>query len=304
MRKLKFDLSVETNALLCPNPEAFYSKAYITENVINNFRTVPGVKESTKLAKNTFDNVLQSETCTWSATDSVLDAVDITVCKVSAMVQICQYDLENSYISMQMAKGDANWEVSNFMNSYWEELGNEITAEIQDIRWNGNTDIASGTTSLCDGYIKTITGSTATQVTGGTIVSSNIIDAIISATTNMPEQVKGKKADIRIYMSATNALLFQIATLSINTNFNYTGELDLKFAGYEIAVQESMSNDFIVIGNKNNFVYAFDGEGDASALKAVNLIDTVVEPIIRTRAALKLGFHILNEDEIVYYEAL
>jgi hypothetical protein len=41
MRNLKFDLDVETNALLCPNPDEFYSKAYLTEDIADNYRTLP-----------------------------------------------------------------------------------------------------------------------------------------------------------------------------------------------------------------------------------------------------------------------
>ena len=32
IRNLKFDLDVDTNALLCPNPDEFYSKAYLTRH--------------------------------------------------------------------------------------------------------------------------------------------------------------------------------------------------------------------------------------------------------------------------------
>ena len=49
MRKLKFDLQVDPTALLAANPEAFYSAAYLTSDVPNNFRTLPGVKYQTKL---------------------------------------------------------------------------------------------------------------------------------------------------------------------------------------------------------------------------------------------------------------
>jgi hypothetical protein len=306
MRNLKFALDVETNALLCPNPQEFYSKSYITENVVDNFRTVPGVKESTKLAKNTFDNVIKAESCTWSAVDSILDAVDITVCKVNVMTQICQYDLESSFVSLQMAKGDANYEVASFMTQYWADLSAEVEAEIQDIRWNGNTSL-TGATYLkeCDGYLKKIDASTAvTKTTGATITAANIVSAITIAVTGLPEAVKGKKQDARIYMSAKNALLYSIATLGLNNNFNYTGELPLAFAGFKIAVQESMSDSFVIASNKNNMVYAFDGEGDSKAVKAVNLIDTVAEPVIRTRLGLKMGFHLLNENEISIYKAV
>ena len=57
----------------------------------------------------------------------------------------------------------------------------------------------------------------------------------------------------------------------------------------------------MVLTLKDNLIYAFDGEGDASALKAVNLEDTVAEPLLRTRTNLKVGFHYVNPTEIAYY---
>ena len=104
-RKLKFDLDIETNALLCANPDEFYSRAYLTEDLVDNYRTLPGIKSATKLANVTFGNILAPSTCSFSAPNDQLDAIDIDVCPLSAMAQICQFDLEQSFVSLQMAQG-------------------------------------------------------------------------------------------------------------------------------------------------------------------------------------------------------
>jgi hypothetical protein len=62
-----------------------------------------------------------------------------------------------------------------------------------------------------------------------------------------------------------------------------------------------MPNNHMVLTLKSNLIYAFDGEGDGKALKAVNLNDTVAEPYLRTRANLKVGFAYVNPTEIVLY---
>jgi hypothetical protein len=100
-------------------------------------------------------------------------------------------------------------------------------------------------------------------------------------------------------MNADSAMLYSISTLSLNTNFNYTGELSLTFAGYQISIQEGMPANTIVVALKDDLLYLYDGEADASTLKAVNLADTTNEPIIRTKASLKIGFGLLNEEQIV-----
>ena len=308
MRELKFSLDVEANALLCPNPSEWFVKSYIQENVADNFRTVPGVKESTKISKNTFEDILQVAGCSWSATDTILDAEDIDVCKADVMVQVCQYDLESSFVSQKMAQGDANWNESEFFAHYWEDLQNSVAEAIQLVRWNGDKQSADATLKVCDGYLVKLENTSAypgvkeyTTFTDNSFTKDNIVDAIAGTVALLPEGVLAHEADMRIYMSASNAFKYQLATLGLNHDFNYTGKLPLSFAGYKVSVQPGMSNDYIVVGNKNSFVYAFDGEGDAKNLKIVNLADTTAEPIIRTRVGLKMGFHILDEGNEVAY---
>ena len=72
MRNLKFDLNVDSSALLCPNPNEFYGKAYITEDVVNNFRTSPGIKSKTKVATTSFANLLKDSSCDFVAGDQTL----------------------------------------------------------------------------------------------------------------------------------------------------------------------------------------------------------------------------------------
>ncbi len=57
----------------------------------------------------------------------------------------------------------------------------------------------------------------------------------------------------------------------------------------------------MVLTLKDNLIYAFDGEGDGKALKAINLEESIAEPKLRTRANLKIGFYLSNPAEIVYY---
>ena len=59
----------------------------------------------------------------------------------------------------------------------------------------------------------------------------------------------------------------------------------------------------IVASPRLNFIYAFDAEGDGKALRAINLADTIAEPVIRTRANMKVGFTHVNGNEIVFYNS-
>jgi hypothetical protein len=309
MRKLKFDLNVEPNALLCPNPQEFYSKAYITEDIVDNYRPIPGVKSATKIANVLFDNVLKPSACNFSAEPQTLDAIDIDVCPVSAMAELCRFDLEASFVSLQMVKGsNGSFEVPAFMAYYWDEMAKEIADEIAQLRWKGNTGSpATGTfLDLCDGYeVKfendedIITdGITPTNITPG-----NVLDEMASVYAALPGKVRAAKRDLRFYISSNVYASYQLAAALGNTLTYITESLGDTFLGIKIVVCDGMSNDTMVLTSKNNLIYAFDGEDDGKALKAVNLEDSVAEPLLRTRANIKIGFFYTNPDEIVFYKA-
>lgn len=314
MRKLKFDLQVDPTALLAANPEAFYSAAYLTSDVPNNFRTLPGVKYQTKLGTVVFGNVLQSSTCAWPTPGSNddLSAVLIDVCAVSGMAQICQFDLEQSFVSLQMTKGsNSDFSVASFMNFYWETMAKTVAQDIESIRWQGDTLSLNPTLALCDGYEKKLTAGLTPPpgvtpvISGG---SGNITNftaletAISTAFALLPASVASKTEDLRIYLPTQLVNIYRLGVASGNTNAYITQDLSLTYLGIKIVQCQGMSNNTFVITLKDNLIYAFDAEGDSSDLRAVNLRDTVAEPYIRTRADMKIGFHYVNPGEIVFYQ--
>jgi len=304
MNKLKFDLTVETNALLCPNPQEFYSKAYITSDIADNYRTLPGIKSATKLANVAFDNLLKASTCNFVAGDQSLDAIDIDVCAVSALAEACRFDLEQSFLSLQMVKGsNASFEVPSFMAYYWDEMAKEVEAEIEQIRWKGNT-LLTGTTflNLCDGYEKKLLAdSSVVDVTLTAITSANVIAAMTAMVSALPAVLQSKTGDLRLYVAPNVAMAYRIAAALGNTQAYITESLGLTFLGIKIVIAEGMSTNKMVLTRKSNLIYAFDGEGDSKELKAINLEDTVAEPLLRTRANMKIGFSFVNPTEIVYF---
>jgi hypothetical protein len=304
MRNLKFDLDVQANALLCPNPTEFYSKAYISQEIADNFRAVPGIKSSTKIANVAFDNLLKASTCNFTAGAQDLDAVDVDVCAISAMAEICQFDLETSFLANQMAKGsNGDFSVKSFMDYYWAEMSSEINEEISTIMWVGDTTI-TGTTflNLCDGFEKKLNAdSDVVDVTLTAVTTSNVISILTTVLQALPASLKNKKADLRFYVASNVALAYEIAAAQGNTMAYVTESLGFKFLGIKMVVCEGMTDSRIVLTRKQNMIYAFDGEGDSKELKAINLTETIAEPLIRTRANMKIGFEFTNPTEIVFF---
>ena len=303
MRRLKFDLSVATDALLCPNPEEFYSRAYISETVAENFRTLPNVKASTELANVTFGQVLQASSCSFSAPTDTLDAKLIEVCSLSAMAQICQFDIEASFLSAQMAQGsNGNFEVANFMNYYWSEMSKNILSDIEQIRWQGDATSGTGVLALCDGYeVKLGADTGVVDVTAPTTVNSgNVLAFIQDVYEAAPVELLSGGSDLRMYVSRDVATAYLYATAAGNTVAFVTEALGLTYLSVPMVICDGMSAGKVVFTDRNNLVYAFDAASDTTALRAVNLNDTTAEPYIRTRANMKIGFEILNPTQIVY----
>ena len=203
MRNLKFDLDVETNALLCPNPDEFYSKAYLTEDIADNYRTLPGIKSATKLANVTFGNLLAPSNCNFSAPTDSLDAVDIDVCALSAMSQICQFDLEQSFLALQMSQGsNGDFTVASFMSYYWNEMANRIGNDLELIRWQGDTESEDAVLSLCDGYMKKLCADA--EVIGlytDAITSSNVLARMTTVLQSSPAAVQALRGDLRLFLA-------------------------------------------------------------------------------------------------------
>jgi len=303
-RKLRFDLDVDASALLAANPEAFYSKAYLSEeSIADNYRLLPGVKDKTKLATVLFSQPLQASNCSFSAPDDDLSAVEIQVCALSSLAQICQFDLEQSFLALQMAKGsNGDFTVASFMDFYWNELAKAIGQDIELIRWQGDTTSENSTLALCDGYIKgLLADSTVIDVNNTTVNAGNVLTELAKIFAAAPAAIIRKKTDLRLYVSTNVANAYELAAATGNTMTYVTTPLALTYLGVKVVVCEGMPNDTAVLALKGSLIYAFDAEGDSKALKAVNLSDTVAEPYIRTRANMKVGFTHVNGAQIVLY---
>jgi hypothetical protein len=304
-RDLRFSLTIETNALLCPNPQEFYSRSYIDEQIVDNFRVLPGIKAATKLANVTFGQVTKASTCGFTAPTEELDAIDVDVTPTSIMAQICQFDVEQSFLALQMAKGsNGDFTVQSFMNYYWSELANKAREERALRRWQGDTTSLDANLSLVDGHLKKLAAdSTVIDIDSGTITitASNVIGEMTKVYNALPARVRVKVADLRWFVSPDFAAAYRLATASQNTVNNVTAQLGLTFLGIKIVEDAGLPAARQVLTVKDNLIYAFDGEKDGEQLKAVNLSDTVAEPYIRTRANQKEGYHHVNGGEIVFY---
>jgi hypothetical protein len=305
-KQLRFDLDIANSALLQANSEAFYSKAYLTEETVDNYRTLPGIKSKTKISNVLFGQVLQAENCGWNASTDTLASVEIDVCGLSAMSEICQFDLEQSFVALQMTAGsNGDFTVASFMNYYWNEMSLTIAQNIEKLRWRGDTGDASPQLNLCDGYLKgLLADATVIDIaTPAAITPSNVLAKLALVYAAIPPAVITNQEELRIYVSPTVASSYRAAVAASNTQANLTQALDFTYLGIKMVLCPGMGTDSTMVATlRGNLIYGFDALGDSKALRAVNLADTVATPVIRTRANMKVGFKHVNGDEIVLYK--
>lgn len=394
-RELKFATNVLTNAEYQPKVISFYERAYLDSDTTDNFRTLPSIKTKDRIGNVTFGNLLQKAGCSWESANLSIGAIEVDVETVDAMIEICQYELEQSFVAEQMAAGTGGqWQVPAFMSYVWEQAGMEVNEEIELIRWNG----IKGSTSFdedmefckyVDGYIKRLndaeTGVTAT-LTGGTVdagaavlqvnvgkkgnilsvvvtdggdysvaptavelanvgegegatftisttgVTPNIVVSGITVVTSgegykqrvitvtgavhtavnilsemgsafvaIPKSIRRRKDLLRWHVSPVTADLYRQATAAGNTVAFITKALDLTYLDIKLVVNDGMPDNTMVLTRKDNLLYCFDGTTDGKQLEVIDMSKTTAEPKLRARTALRLGFHLANEGEIVYY---
>jgi len=309
-RQLRFNLDIDASALLQANSEAFYSRAYLNEEVVDNYRTLPGVKYKTKISNVVFGQVLQAENCGFNASTDDLASVEIDVCSLSAMAQICQFDLEQSFVSLQMTKGsNGDFTVASFMDYYWNEMALTIAENVEKLRWSGDTASGTAALALCNGYKKSLVADAANviEVGGATppaIDATNVLAKLALVYAAIPAAVIANQEELRLYVSSPVATAYRAAVAASNTQANLTQALDFTYLGIKMVLCPGMLGKSTIVATlRNNLIYAFDAEGDGKALRAVNLADTIAEPVIRTRANMKVGFTHVNGNEIVFYNS-
>jgi len=303
-KKYKFDLTVDASALLQANPSEYYSILYGMENAVSNYRVLPGIKNKTKIATVVFDSVLAEAGCDFNAKDGEVSAVEIDVCALTSQASVCQYDLEQSWLALEMAKGsNSDFSVASFMNFFWGQMAKKGHQELAQIMWKGDTT-GEGTLALCDGWLKKLCAADDYQTPAGTyaaITSANVLakmGATLAAATN---EMLVNPANMQFKVSPDVAANYRIATASTNTITNVTTGLALTYLDIPVVVEYGLPASTIILSDYTNFIYALDAEGDQDNLQIVDFSKTTLDRRIGARADFKAGFYVVNTAQVVWY---
>jgi hypothetical protein len=298
-KKYKFDLTVDASALLQANPSEYYSILYGMENAVTNYRVLPGIKNKTKIATVVFDGVLRESSCDFSAVDGTVSAVEIDVCALTSQASVCQFDLEQSWLALEMAKGsNSDFSVASFMNFFWGQMAKKGHEELAQIMWRGDT-LGEGQLALCDGWLKRLCqDGDYINAGNGAITSSNVLTAFADVLTDATPEMLVNPANMQFKVSANVAAAYRIATAANNTTTNVTTGLSLTYLDIPVVVEYGLPSNMIILSDYTNFIYALDAEGDQDNLQIVDFSRTTLDRRIGARADFKAGFYIVNGGQI------
>ena len=305
MKKYNFDINVGANSLLEANPKEFYSKALLTNKSTSHFRQLLNVKEKMKIAGFEFQDVLQAESCTFTKTDSDLSAKTIEPCKLQIGVELCQADLETSFLADWMRAGSNQVDFSpvEFMSHYYDRLAKKTADNLEVLTWQGDSAGVTGTyLDLCDGLEKKLLADASViDVTAIAITSANVVAQMTLVYNAIPTAIRNNKSELIWLVSDNVAAAYQVAVASASAEVYTRMNPELTFLGIKVVVAEGMSDDRMVCTRAENLLFITDLVSDLSEVITINMKATTGDRLIRSISDFKYGVDFVNPDEIVYY---
>jgi hypothetical protein len=307
-KKYLFELNVDTlNAAHVVNPQEFFTKALLAERSTSFFRPFLNVNSKIKLGSLEFDDVILPADCDFDSTDANLSAKLMEPCKLALGVEICQYDLQNSFVAEYMGRGNsidfANTAglTPEFLAHYYERLGAKLNDNLERLTWQGDTSL-TGATYLkeCDGLevkLGSDTGVTLT-FTATTVTASNVIDEITKVYNAIPAELN--KAEVAIMVSSNVAQAFKVAVASASEVF-VNRVPDMNFIDVRIIEAKGMSANKMVASRLSNFIFLTDLVNPASELITINMKATTGDRKLRTISDFTFGVDYVNPEEFVIY---
>ena len=149
----------------------------------------------------TNDVILQDLSCGFDPTgNTTQDVVEVALCNKKANMQLCPYDLYDTYLSQYLSNGNFH-EAVPFEETILTDISNRTANQIEYQLWLNST--ATGATQYnnqCFNGVTNLitTGNGATNVTYTAITASNALDVFTTLYQNMDENILHRN-DLVIY---------------------------------------------------------------------------------------------------------
>jgi hypothetical protein len=312
-RKVMFSMDVTNNALLQANPREFYTKALLGRRSNSHMRNLLSIKEKTKIGNLEFGDILNEADCDFVVNGSTLDAKEMEPCKIALNVEVCQFEIEQSFLADWMKSGSnhADFMPADFASHYYEELERTVNDQLEVLTWQGDTDLdpddlpeGKKYLALCDGLEKKLCGAdipTAQNIAGTAITPVNVIAQMTLVYNQIPVRVAANKDRVKWFISRNVYEAFMLAVASASAEVFVNRVPDSNFLGYELVVADGMSDNAMVLSREDNFIFLTDLISDPTDFITIDMKQTTGDRKIRTISDFKFGVDYLNDDEFVVY---
>lgn len=305
-RKVQFSMEVTNNALLQVNPKEFYTKALLENRSSAEFRQLLGIKESTKIAALDFGTLLTEADCDFVVNNSTLSAKTMDVCKIALNTEVCQFEVEQSFLADWMRQGsNGDFMPAEFATHFYAELGRSVSNQLEYLTWQGDVSGETGTyLDLCDGLEKQLGGATiptAQRIAGTAITASNVIAQMTLVYNQIPRALRNRKADVKWFVASNVADAYRLAVAVQSAEAYTTKDAPLNFLGYTLSIGEGMSDNAMTLSLQSNYIFLADLISDPTDITTINMKETTGDRKIRVISDFKVGFNYLNDAEWVTY---
>lgn len=311
-KKYLFELDVDLSAAHVVNPQEFYSKALLGDRTTKYFRQFVNINSKTKIGSLEFDDVIAEADCDFAATDSNLSAKLMEPCKLALGVELCQFDLQNSFVAEYMGKSNTidfantNGLTPEFLAHYYDRLGAKLNDNLEKLTFRGSTGAlgttASGYLALCDGLeVRFAADSDVIDVSAtASITVSNVIGEMNRVYSSIPAEIAGDDDLIWLVSNDIYQSYLQ-AVAAASSELYYNRVPGSNFIDVEIVRAKGLSAKKMILTKRSNLIFLTDLVSPASELITINMKTTTGDRKLRTISDFTFGVDYVNPTEIVYY---
>jgi hypothetical protein len=313
MKKYLFELDVDLSAAHVVNPQEFFSKALLGERSTKYFRQFINVNSKTKIGSLEFDDVIAEAGCNFVATDANLSAKLMEPCKLALGVELCQFDLQNSFVAEYMGKSNtidfANTSglTPEFLAHYYERLGAKLNDNLEKLTFQGSTGAlgatGAGYLAFCDGLQVQLAADNAVidiTATSSVITPANVIGEMQKVYNAIPAEIAGD--DDLIWLVSNDMYHNFVQAVAAQSNELYLNRVPgSNYIDVEIVRAKGLSSKKMILTKRSNLIFLTDLVSPASELITINLKGTTGDRKIRTISDFTFGVNYVNPSEIIYY---
>ena len=304
--KLMFDLTNNSTSepILA---EGVFSAALLQSGTINTFRQILNAKDKVKLGIHGFGDVLQSSSCNPSDQGAgELTEKEVDVAPIDVYMTLCQRTLEQSFLSNAMANGSNNAQFlpSDFQAYLGDKLAEKIASDLEVIAFQGDTGAGSYPLAIADGIEKELgLDSDVIDVANGAtpVDSTNVIDEMKKVYDAIPTAL-ASKPDLAMYVSSNIAKAYRIALAAASAEAFYNQkDLEMSFLDVEVIEAYGMSDDKMIVAQKENLTLMSDLVNDFSDIRIIPQLDLTGKHQIVVSGHFKFKTSYAIGADIVFY---